>query len=1062
MDWSISMDRALRGALLVGLLQLVSIARMPAAEFVFQYGPLSLRFDSDSGVLLAASCRGQGLFHNPTGVPPVTFAVGPFDKPVWFDQMGLTRKLIKQEQPTPDVLELTVAAGPYELIERYRLFRETARLDRSVQLINRGPDTLRLRGLAFRTAGVKASASGFYRFPGVWPPRSHDFAAMQAGHRERGRGTIAPALAELSSAQSLLWTSFTDDSPSIEITEDQGQFDVRQSVSACGYLRPNQPQGFGFVTLQVAEGGYWAALGQLWDWLDSVGLQVPADRPDWVREGILYSFHPGGTTGCGFKDLGGFVAATEKLLPMLPRLGVSAVWTLPIEFRSPYWPLDYYRFADGLGDAVQYRKLIDTAHALGFRVWQDLVPHGGAPQAVHNQAHPEFMLLREDGTHLDYWLNDFKLPAWQRYVADVAAHYMTTYGLDGFRVDACGGSKEPNWNPDIPYARASLAMMQGGLEMMRGIRSEVRRANPRNGAVLAEVESTRQLAACDARYDFAFCYTLCRSWNRMEAGPFVSAIEEYLEEQRLCEPRGVVRLRHIESHDSLRSQGWYGVNGLRAMYALSAWIDGMPMIYQGMEDGHAFALAEINRIRRERPELSRGEAFYRAVHCDTPGVFTCLRQLDDRTSVVVINFNREPVQAQLSWPGSDGTVRLAPFEYAVLPKAIPVATPAPVAVVAASSATGDDIALADAVRFDDAQQWFVDTVEGRLRDSYLGARASGAASRGNIYWRPQGTGVLWQHAIVPLSPTHPRLGFKTAGGVWRIYEFRGTLANSIRLDERYAGAAGLHLLGAGSMSAHVIEQHDLPDEPDVATGVELRGVRLRCVGSQYIISNAHFSVQLQRQGGVLRQFCASGDVLAENQDLYGDQEYFHTKRSSRMEASSDVECGARISLEADGLHLKFEGQIRGDDRYAIKRPPVCYRNEYIFTSAPQFTERWAFRSEKQFHDQKAFLSFFIGRIAADRFRFERTGEVLSEGLLDSSANRSGRTSRTPDTLVFTRTGKPQWSLHGLKAPTGFDRGCFLQGHKFFLPLLDGVAATMDKDVWYAFEVTWNAPTSEKR
>ena len=865
---------------------------LTAAPLEFQHGPMALSFDDGSGALLRIVCHGQEIARARSDVPPVTFGVGPTNQIVWFEQMGLARKLVKQTRPAPDTVELTVTAGPYEFIERYRLFAGAARVDRSARLVYRGAEALRLRGLAFRTAGLAVSASGFYRFPANGPPRSHRFAEMQPGRKQRGHGTIAPALAELSSSQSLLWASFTEDTPGIEVTEDKGSFEVRQSVAACGYLRPNQPQDFGFVTLEVAEGGYWAALGRLWDWMDSVGLRVPADRPDWVAEAILYSFHPGGTIGSGFKDLGGFAAATERLLPTLPRLGVNAAWILPIEFKSPYWPLDYYRFADGLGDAAQYRKLVAMAHGLGFRVWQDLVPHGGAPQAVHNQAHPEFMLQREDGSHLDYWLNDFKQSAWQRYMAQVTEHYMTNYGLDGFRVDACSGSKEPNWSTNISYARASLAMMQGGLEMMRGIRAEVRRANPRDGAILAEVESTRQIAVSDARYDFPFCYTLCRSWTRMEAGPFASALQDYLEEQRLSEPRGAVRLRHIESHDSLRSQGWYGVNGLRTMYALSAWIDGIPMIYQGMEDGHAFALADINRLRRERPELARGEALYRAVACDAPGVFTCLRRLDGHASVVVINFNREAVQANLRWPGGEAALDLGPLEYTLWPK--PALLNGPRVSGAEAVAASQSVTLADSIPLDGAGEWFVDTLEGRLHDAFVGARSGGVPSQGGIYWRPQGTGVLWQHETTPLHPAHPRLGFKAADGRWSIYEFTDSFTNNVRLAERAAGRPGLHLLGAGGLAARVSESLALPLAPDVAAGVDLGGVRLRCVGPEYIVSNTNFTVSLLRQGGVMRQWRAGADVLLEGQDFYGDQEYFSTSRDGRMEASSDVECASHV------------------------------------------------------------------------------------------------------------------------------------------------------------------------
>jgi 3',5'-cyclic AMP phosphodiesterase CpdA len=637
----------------------------------------------------------------------------------------------------------------------------------------------------------------------------------------------------------------------------------------------------------------------------------------------------------------------------------------------------------------------------------------------------------------------------------------SNYDLDGFRVDACGGSREPNWSTNIPYARASLAMMQGGLEMMNGIRAEVRRANPRHGAVLAEVESARQAAVSDVQYDFTFCYTLCRSWNRMEAGPFVDALQDYLEEQRLSEPRGTVRLRHVESHDSLRAQGWYGVQGLRAFYALSAWIDGMPMIYQGMEDGHAFALAEINRVRRERPELSRGGALYRAVHCDVPGVFTCLRKLGDRSSVVVINFNREPVRANLGWPGGKATLALARLEYAVVPEsASGPSGPAASERREQGEVAGSELhaTLPDETPFVDATEWFVDTIEGRLHDEFPGPRTSGAVGSGGIYWRPQGRGVLWQHALTPLHPDHPLLGFKGRNGLWRVYEFSGEITNPVRLAERGPSGTGLRLLGADGLTARVTKMPQLPPEPDFAADVRRGGVALRCVGSRYIISNAYFRLELRRQGGVLRQLRAGSDVLAENQDFYGDQAYFITQPNARIDASSDVECAVSVRAEVDGFRLRFEGQLRDDGRFALKWPPLWYRNEYVFTSAPRFTKRWAFRTEKAFHSQQAFLSFYVGQVAAERFCFERTGRTLTEGpVVAGSAARQGQTQGPPDAVAFGRSEKPSWSLTGLKVPPVADVHAFLQGHMLFLPLLDGDESSLPDDHWQEFEATWDLP-----
>lgn len=1031
----------------------MGFAREP--DFVFRHGPLELTFDPANGHLLKLAYRGEAIAAPPESAPPITFGVGPAGKVLWFEQMKLPRRVVKQVRPSEDSFQLTIEAGPYQFVEAYRIHAVTARLDRSVLLVNRGPETVILRGLAYRTAGVKVGNDGFYRMPTAWPPASHAFSEMTPGKKRQSRGSIGAALAQLSPHRTLIWSAFTHESPHVEITEGKGELDVRQVVQAAGYLRPGTVHDLGFVSMQVADADYWAALPKLWDWMDSVGLRVPADRPDWLHGAVLYSFHPGGTIGSNFKDLGGFEAATKRLLPTLPRLGVDSIWIMPIEYKSPYWPLDYYRFMDGIGNAEQYKRLVARAHELKLKVLQDLVPHGGAPQAVHNQAHPDFMLRREDGSHLDYWLNDFAWPAWQDFIAGVARHYVQTFGIDGYRVDACFGSKEMNWNPAIPYARASLSMLEGGLGMLSRIRAEVRREQPKTGAVLAEVESSRHLAVSDFVYDFGFCYNLCRQWLRMEPASFVQSLQEYLEEQKYVEPRGAIRLRHVESHDSLRAQGWYGVEGMRAMYALSAWIDGVPLIYHGMEDGHGFELARINRIRHERPELARGECDFRAVQCDAPGVFTCLRRLGDRSNVVAINFGRDPVRANLKWPGGAATVELGPLGYTVLPK--PADEPAAAQKPTSKPAAARVVRLDDTIRFANAKEWFVDTIEGRLHDAVTGSRTAGPGFQSSIYWRPQGTGQFWSAEKLPLNPACPRLGVKGSNGRWSVYNIKNIGESRLRLMPGTADEPGVQLVGGDGLEAALEESDSLPPSPDVTKPISLGGVSLRCVGSTLIVSNRHFTLELGR-GGVIRRWTVGGQVLAEQQDFYGDQEYFASKNGSRVNAASDVECGYRVWTEPDGLHLRFEGQLRGDYRFALKRPALMHRVEYVVSDSPRFTQRWAFRTERDIDNKKAFLANFVGRIDAERFRFERTGKMVAEGELGEDSGRRGETrgKPTPDALRFALAGKPDWSITGIHLPEGRTSQIFLQAHKLFITALDGGVATMKAGQWREFEMTWGA------
>ncbi|NQT52900.1 hypothetical protein HQ576_12655, partial [bacterium] len=940
--------------------------------------------------------------------------------------------------------------GDYELIERYTLDAALPRLDRSATLTYRGKDTPKLRGLAFKTTGIIAPGDGFYRLPGKWPPLSHPFAEMKPGTQRHGRGSISPLLVQIAPKRCLLFASMATDTPSVQVTEDKGQLEVAQGIQAAGYLRPNEPQHIGSVTMQVVEASYWDALPRLWDWMDSVGLKVPADRPEWVQDAILYEFHPGGTIGSNWTDLGGFKAAAEKLLPTLPELGVTAIWIQPVEYRSPYWPLDYYRFMDGLGTADEYKALVKKAHDLGLKVIQDIVPHGGAPQAVHNQKHPEFMLRREDGTTLSYWLNDFARPDWQDYVANVAAHYVKTYGTDGYRVDACYGSKEFNWDPAIPYARASLAGLHGGLGMLRRIRKAVRQHNT-NGALLAEVESSRHLGESDADYDFTLCYHVLHEWRRRPAADFVRFLQDYLEEQQLCAPRGSIRLRHIESHDSLRSQLWYGVRGMETMYALSAWIHGMPLAYMEMEDGHSDAIRWINEMRRVRPELSRGGAHYRAATCDTPGVFTCLRTHGKKATVVVINFNRHAVKPRLSWPGGSATLALEPLEYTLIPQP-------PIGPRRLSQDGRAAPPATDPTRFADAQEWFVDTLEGRLRDTFRVRHTAAPPSKhSSIYWRPQGSADVWRHDVAPLHPAAPRLGVRGKDGRWTVVTFKGEPPATLRLVEQLDGTRGLHLVGHGKAPAHTVSLHHAPPPLPTGTPVTRGDVKLRVVGPDYIVTNRHYTLVLRRQGGVIRELIAGDRVLVNDHDLYGDQAYFALHRDRRIAASNDVENGIRIWTDKDGLHLAFEGQLRGFNRFSLKRPPLWFRNEYVFSDKPSFQQRWAFRTEKTFRDQMAFLSAICMVPDATHFRFLRDGKLIADAAVGDPSQRHGETKGTPPPtrIEFLAGDRLAWALALRKVPAGYAGNVFVHGRQFFITLLDGPASAMTQGRWYEFEAEWH-------
>ncbi|MBQ9445031.1 MAG: hypothetical protein IJU61_00465 [Victivallales bacterium] len=259
-----------------------------------------------------------------------------------------------------------------------------------------------------------------------------------------------------------------------------------------------------------------------------------------------------------------------------------------------------------------------------MHVLQDIVPHGGSNTYPRAKQHPEWLVQQEDGSTLYYWCFDFNWPSWIDYMKDVARHYVKTYGIDGYRIDACGGSKIPNWNPNIPYSRASQSLTPGGIHMQKAIRDGSREFNPA-AATLAETGSNVFGAISDCLYDFTFCYDMMQGLRKRDPARFVDDLRRWLHEQQCTDLPGQIRLRHIESHDSLRAEYWYD-RGMRRAMAISAWIPGIPMVYQDMEDGHGYSLRQIFKIRNSLVEMGDGDADYYAVGTGTArDVFTVLR-----------------------------------------------------------------------------------------------------------------------------------------------------------------------------------------------------------------------------------------------------------------------------------------------------------------------------------------------------------------------------------------------------------------------------------------------------
>ena len=531
-------------------------------------------------------------------------------------------------QTADDTLRLDVVCGNWSVHVFTQFLLEKKQLRRWFEIAWTGDNPSKIRGFQQRWFRIPMAERMFYNLPAnrttseeVSFQNLTDHAVHRAGNGSR------VCIFQLSGTCSLLFltnelaTGFDRGNTTLENRDDA--VDASLFADIQGHMQPNAYQPLGEYWLWLQDNHSEIALTRIHEWHRDRGLVPPADRPDWVRRATLYSFHPKGSIGSNFSDWGGF-APSIKQLDRIAELGCNAIWLLPLEDLSCYWPRDYYKFQTGLGTPEEYKQLVDRAHELGMHVLQDIVPHGGSNTYQRAKDHPEWLLQQEDGSTLHYWCFDFNWPSWIDYMKDVARHYVKTYGIDGYRIDACGGSKISNWNPDIPYSRASQSLTPGGINMQKAIRDGSREFNPA-AATLAETGANVFGAISDCLYDFTFCYDMMQGLRKRDPERFVDDLRRWLHEQQYTDLPGQIRLRHIESHDSLRAEYWYD-RGMRRAMAIAAWIPGIPMVYQDMEDGHGYSIRQIFKIRNSLVEMGDGDADYYAVHTRSArDVFTVLR-----------------------------------------------------------------------------------------------------------------------------------------------------------------------------------------------------------------------------------------------------------------------------------------------------------------------------------------------------------------------------------------------------------------------------------------------------
>jgi glycosidase len=292
--------------------------------------------------------------------------------------------------------------------------------------------------------------------------------------------------------------------------------------------------------------------------------------PEWLKSGVIYQIFTR-----SFSREGTLNGVTGRL-DELHNLGVNILWLMPIHppgqvkkkgtLGSSYAVRDYYAIDAGLGVKEDLRRLVQEAHKRQMKIVIDIVANHTAWDSVM-MAHPEFYKKDKQGqiTFPYDWTDvaalDYSNPKLRRYMTDVLTYWIKEFDLDGYRCDAAAEVPTDFWE----QARAELEAVKPSIMML---------------AEAAKPELLRNA------FDIDYAWPLLSTLNDIVMnGESASAVRTIVEQQRALYPEGALHMRVSDDHDELRAVTRYGFPGAIAVSALISTLDGVPLIYNGMEVG---------------------------------------------------------------------------------------------------------------------------------------------------------------------------------------------------------------------------------------------------------------------------------------------------------------------------------------------------------------------------------------------------------------------------------------------------------------------------------------------
>jgi cyclomaltodextrinase len=391
---------------------------------------------------------------------------------------------------------------------------------------------------------------------------------------------------------------------------------------------------------------YWALLA---------GLSLPlfAAPPGWLSRAVIYEVFPRDFSAAG--DLNGVTAGLDRLR----QLGVDVVWLMPIHpigrvkrkgpLGSPYSVRDYYAINPDYGTKDDLHRLVGEAHRRGMKVILDIVANHTAWDSVMMRT-PAFYKHDAAGRIIppvpeweDVAALNYSNPKLRAYMTDMLRYWVRDFDVDGFRCDAAGMAPVDFWES----ARAEVDQAKAGLLW------------------LAEWHDPKLMAkAFDLDYSWPLHNALSAIYSK---GAPARDLRAAWEEERMQYPKGSLHLRISDNHDEERAIARFGKGGTLAASAFLFTLDGVPLLYEGMEAGDTtesggpalfeklpvfWKIAErrpefprfyggMIALRHEHPALQQGETEWLR-NSEDARIVTFLRRSGNEEFLVAVNFSNQP------------------------------------------------------------------------------------------------------------------------------------------------------------------------------------------------------------------------------------------------------------------------------------------------------------------------------------------------------------------------------------------------------------------------------------